>query len=533
VNGAAASALGRLSLLSAVGLSGGAVMTVELAAVRLLAPDFGSSTSVWTNVIGVVLTALALGYALGARWSHAPGALARLRLVLVLAGLWILWLPFVAPMAGDLFRPERLDLASALPIVHWGSLATTALVLAPPIVALGTAGPLAVELVQRSGVVHAGTAGGYVLGASTLGSLVGTFATTHYLVPGIGLRATFVLAGAVLVAAALLLGLARRFVLLAGAAAALAGLLPTATPDVAPGTRLVDWLESPYGQVRVVAVDDAGATPLRFLEVGEVCDSYQSVWQPEPGLLPGNFYYNDFCAPLWWHESTEPRDVRVLIVGLGAGTAFRVLCGAAPAGTRVRAVGIEIDPGVVELARRHLDLDHPDLEVVAGHDARVALRGIEGQFDLVVVDAYANQFQVPEHLCSLEFMRELVARVAPGGWIVSNASGFDLDDPVVAALAGTLASAVGREVLALRVPGTRNVSLHARVGERGGPTPRDAGFLPADERIAALLGTRVVSGAWRLFPAAGEPLTDDHNPMHRLQLAALARALGLARAALP
>ena len=45
------------ALLAISALAGAATMVVELAAVRLLAPWFGTSMVVWTNVIAVVLLA--------------------------------------------------------------------------------------------------------------------------------------------------------------------------------------------------------------------------------------------------------------------------------------------------------------------------------------------------------------------------------------------------------------------------------------------------------------------------------------------
>ncbi|MCA9300003.1 MAG: fused MFS/spermidine synthase, partial [Phycisphaerales bacterium] len=196
---------GRHPVLLAAALAGAAVMTVELAAVRLLAPSFGTSTVVWTNVIGVVLAALALGHALGARWCRGESAPKVLRTVLLGAAVWVGALPFLAPHVAGALLPERLTLDEALPLLRWGSLAVSILVLAPPVVVLGSVGPLCVELVQRSGVGHAGTSGGWVLGSSTLGSLVGTFATTNLLVPRFGVPATFASATAALILAAFVL----------------------------------------------------------------------------------------------------------------------------------------------------------------------------------------------------------------------------------------------------------------------------------------------------------------------------------------
>ena len=72
------------ALLLLVSIAGAGTMVVELAAVRLLAPWFGASSAVWTNVIGVVLLALSLGYLLGARWSNSERPLQRLARTIML-----------------------------------------------------------------------------------------------------------------------------------------------------------------------------------------------------------------------------------------------------------------------------------------------------------------------------------------------------------------------------------------------------------------------------------------------------------------
>ncbi|PIP55552.1 MAG: hypothetical protein COX06_02645 [Candidatus Zambryskibacteria bacterium CG22_combo_CG10-13_8_21_14_all_42_17] len=59
--------LGRYEIVSF--MTGFALLSYELAGARILAPSIGTSTYVWTSVIGIIIAALSLGY-----W--AGGALA-------------------------------------------------------------------------------------------------------------------------------------------------------------------------------------------------------------------------------------------------------------------------------------------------------------------------------------------------------------------------------------------------------------------------------------------------------------------------
>src|ERR1700716_3098752 len=59
-------------LFALVFVGGAASLGVEIAAARLLAPDFGASTVIWANTIGVVLVALSAGYWLGGRAADRP-----------------------------------------------------------------------------------------------------------------------------------------------------------------------------------------------------------------------------------------------------------------------------------------------------------------------------------------------------------------------------------------------------------------------------------------------------------------------------
>lgn len=504
-------------------------MTVELAAVRLLAPWFGTSSAVWTNVIGVVLCALALGYLLGSRL--VQGAVERrMAWALILAAVFTLWLPALAAPVAGIFMPRGLGLDQGAGLLVLGSLAASALLFAPAALALGCVSPLAVEIVQRASASSAGQAGGRVLAASTLGSLAGTFATTHAALPYLGLDLTFLIAGGCLGLCGLALSGLRKaagatLMLVLFAPAAL--LSRAAPPAVAEGERLLAARQSPYQALRVVE-RGAGAELTRRLEVNEGFDSFQSVWQPAAGLLPLGYYYNLFCLPPWWAKLGPGEGWRVCVLGLGAGTTWRVLEGAAPEGLVLEATGVEIDPVVVELGRRYFELpaERPGRRALAGWDARVALASLGGGFDQLVLDAYANQMEIPAHLSSVEFFRAARSALSPGGWLAINVGGFGLDDPVVRALGPTLAVAFEERVLALRVPFARNCVLFARRAAEP-PEPGSAEFRVGSPDVRRLLAPLELPGAWRWFePVQRAPLTDQRNPIEALQRRSIRSAAG-------
>ncbi len=511
-------------ILVLTGIAGSGTMIVELAAVRLLAPWFGASSAVWTNVIGVVLLALSAGYLVGARLAEGARPLARLSVVLVLGGVFTLWLPVLAAPVAEFLVPRGVRLAESPGLFTWGSLAASCLLFAPVAGMLACVGPLATEVLQRRGVEHAGSAGGRVLFASTLGSLIGTFATTYLLVPRLGLSATFIGAGLLVLGSGLVL-LVRAHkgasVLLIVSAAAAIGFSRNRLPAALAEQTVLATSESQYQFLRVVETG-AGDELCRLLQVNEGLDSFQSVWTPKKGLLGPGYYYDYFSLPLWWERASE---ARVFVIGLGAGTTWRVLDGALPPETSLQMVGAEIDPLVVEFGHEYFELprDEPRLEVLSGWDGRAALSALAEPCSLVVLDAYANQSEIPAHLSSVEFFREVEEHLTEGGTLAANIGGFGFADPVVQAIANTVATAFGQRVLLVQIPNARNVMLFAT---RGGEPPDPSATIPGlSPRIAGLLAPIQISGCSRWVEATGDPLTDDLNPLDRLQANSLARGV--------
>lgn len=504
--------------------SGAVSLILELSAVRLLAPWFGATSGVWTHVIGVILFALSCGYLAGARLARGPRTLRSLGIVLWIAAACVAWLPALARPVGDWLVPAGLALDQAAGVLRWGSLAAALVLFAPPSFLLGCVAPLASEELQRRGGLSAGEAGGRVLGTSTLGSLLGSFATTYWLVPELGLTRTYLACALVLGLLAVLSSvLGRRW----GGEAVAALFVGAAAlgsrwerPPPGPGLTTLEQRESAYQSVRVVERRE-GQHTLRFLQVNEAFDSFQSVWQPDAGLLPDGYYYNAFALPAAW-EARAQGSWNLLVLGLGAGSVWRVLQGTLPAELHLSGLGIEIDPVVVECARRWMGLEAgTGLRVASGVDGRAALSAA-GRFDQIVIDAYANQIEIPAQLCSREFFAELRSHLSPRGWVSANVGGFGLDDPVVQVIARTAAAGLGTRLLALRIPFSRNVVLLARPDAPLGQPGTDAFCAIAPEGLARLASQISLPGMWRWFdPSEQDVSTDDRNPIERLQQASI------------
>ncbi|MCZ6635345.1 MAG: fused MFS/spermidine synthase [bacterium] len=168
--------------------SGAALMGLEIAGSRVLAPYFGSSVFVWGSLIGVLLAALSGGAYLGGRLADRVPDARALAVLLALAGLVILALPWVASGVNRWVFEARMG-------PRLGPLVASALMFLVPGVALGTVSPFLVRL-SVSKVTEVGAVAGTIGALSTAGSVVGTLGTAFYLIPALGVRTILLVMGA-------------------------------------------------------------------------------------------------------------------------------------------------------------------------------------------------------------------------------------------------------------------------------------------------------------------------------------------------
>ena len=477
----------RTGLAALVFGAGTGSLATEIAASRLLAPYFGSSTIVWANLIGIVLAGLAVGYWLGGKLADRRPEPRLLGAIVLVAALWVALTPFVARPFLDA-TVHNLDDASAGAVV--GSFFAVLLLFAPAVVLLGTVSPFAIRLVITD-VATAGSVAGRFYALSTAGSLLGTFVPALIAIPLLGTQRTLLCTAALLaLSASLLLG--RRVILVAAGLAALVALPPGAV-KAEPG--LLHEEESLYQFIQVVERDDGR----RLLSLNEGV-AVHSVWR-EDTVLTGGVWDAFLALPPLLGRPLES----VAILGNAGGTTARALGVFYPEAT---VDGVELDPAVSDVGRRYFGMEENPRLTVHDADARPFLRRTDVRYDLIVADAY-HQPYVPFYLATREFFELARERLAPGGILALNVAAVPGDTSLLDGITGTLlhefeqvavwpALRFNKVVLAFDEP-VSTEEVQARLEE--GPAP----LAPLRELLARELEP--------VTEKAGRPWTDDHAPV--------------------
>lgn len=154
--------------------SGFIIMSVELLGGRILAPYFGSSIYVWGSIITVFMLSLAIGYLIGGRLSMSHPNLKRYGSFFIAAALTLIPTIYFGDNMMDWVFLRQED-------PRYGSLIASAFLFFVPTAILGMIAPYSVRLLVENAYESGRIAGGLYF-FSTLGSALGTLATSFYLV---------------------------------------------------------------------------------------------------------------------------------------------------------------------------------------------------------------------------------------------------------------------------------------------------------------------------------------------------------------
>ena len=384
-------------------VEGAAVLAVEIAGARTLAPFYGASLIVWTSQITATLLALAAGYLAGGRLScRSPRW--QLPTLFGVAGLWLCLVPVMRDAVLTVTRK------SAVKQVALGSFISACVLFGVPLACLGAVSPVLIE--HRNRVrPGAGRVAGTVFCVNTGGGLLGAWMTALVLIPNVSVRLSITAWGVALLGVALAWN-----VLMAGrspampvavalVAAALMAAAPAPVRVVNIGDMSATVVASEHGGVGLIQVLDVPVLRARTLTIDGV---------PQAGIDTASgacqFPFTEYLNVLG--HGYHPGAKTALILGLGSGCVAREL--------RARGVdvtAIEIDPRIIAAARRWFGLP-ADVTVIEG-DARHALARLHGRFDLVLSDVFVGE-SAPWYLFTREGLAAIKHVVAPGGRFIVN-----------------------------------------------------------------------------------------------------------------
>lgn len=469
-------------------LASGAVLVLEILAVRLLAPYVGLTLETTTSIIGAVLAGIAVGAALGGWFADRTDPHRLLVGLLIVGGMLALLTVPIVRLLGPGARGKG-DMAA---------LGITLLALVPTAAVLSAVSPTVARL-QLHDLHASGTIVGRLSAWATAGALVGTFGTGFVLVPLLPVGTTVLTVGAALVLVGLLLGGYTRSLSTAAAVTVVAvtiglGVLSATRPSPCDA-------ESSYHCASVLV--DAERPSGRELLLDDLHHSYVDL--EDPTFLKWSYvewiaHAIDATAP----SRRAPLDVT--FVGGGGFTLPRWLTATRPGS---HAVVLEVDEKLVTLNREKLALrTSPQLRAVVG-DARMTLRDRpDGSADVVVGDAFGS-LAVPWHLTTREWIEDVKRVLKPGGLYALNVIDLKPFGLLKAETATLLA--LFRDVQMVTIPGPDGLPGGGNAVLLASDRP-----LPADVGSDAQQGSTYPRSALVQFAGDATELRDDYAPVDQL-----------------
>jgi spermidine synthase len=471
-------------------LASGAVLMLEILAVRLLAPYVGLTMETTTSIIGAVLAGIALGAAVGGVFADRTDP-RKLMVGLLIAGglLALLTVPIVRALGPGARGHGNL-----------AALGVTLASLVPSAAVLSAISPTVARLQLRD-LGTSGTIVGRLSAFATAGALVGTFGTGFVLVPLMPVSTAVLGIGLVLALAGLGLGGYVRALSRPAAAMTLVAILGLAVLSVTRDSPCD--ADTSYHCASLALAPDGVPDSARILILDGVDNSLVDLADPKTLV----YSYTLRIATALAAFAPPPRPLNAVFVGGGGFTLPRWLLATRP-GSHARV--LEVDKKLVEFDEKRLGLrTSPDLRAVVG-DARVSMRAIpSGRADLVVGDAFSG-YSVPWQLLTREWLAEVKRVLKPGGLYAINLIDFGRFDMTRAELA-TLRQSFADVQMVVSTDDGGNVAGGNQVVFASDARRRWTGFDPETG-----IGQLYDRAATARFADGGKLLRDDYAPVDQL-----------------
>lgn len=465
-------------------LTGASVMVLEIVGARLIAPQFGTSTYVWTAMIGVILAALAVGFTLGGKFADRFHSDRFLASVLLTAALLVL-------LTGLFQRSLLLTIGGWQLDLRIGALLAALLLFAPPSLCIGMVSPQLAKM-RITSLELTGKYIGRLEAAGALGSITGTFLCGYFLLGAFGSRS--IVLGIVVVLVLTSLVADPKVFLRARLSVLLITALFVPVINFNPPSVLAD-VDSSYARYSVETGYYLGQR-VRMLKT-DAGGIQSAVVLGNPDALALT-YVQQFYAAAAAYKAPQ----RVLVIGGGAYSLPGALVKAYPT---IQVDVAEIDSKLDSLARQYFYYQDSPRVHIQYADGRTYLQSATQKYDLIYMDAFSSQ-SPPFQLTTSETSQLIAQRLLPQGAVIVNLISNYRD--------GT--DAYLRAMLATYQTQFSQVAIYQTAPGAGLDQPQNFQLIASNNKTTFDSQSRSMNSLPLTFKPGGLVLTDDYAPIERL-----------------
>ena len=415
------------------------MLVIEIVAGRIMAPYVGVSLYTWTSIIGVVLAGISIGAYLGGLIADRYPRPATLGWLLFISGLGALSISPLTNLVGGAQFQTSLMVRILL---------ITTIIFFVPSCLLGMISPVVVKLTLKN-LAKTGNVVGKIYAFSTLGSILGTFATGFFLISWMGTRSILLTMGAILIICAPIFGnffsrkknfaLFSLFVLLFFVVifplAVWGGYTAVEEGKKSLPTSPIQAIKTLYGYAFEFPVDEetyflkesdyytiklkrdmtrSDGVPLQALVLDHLVHSYTDLNNPFHMEYEYIRIYEEFVR---W-QAEKRKSFKSLFIGGGGYTFPRFIEAKYP---KADIDVVEIDPEVTWVAHEYLGVAKESRIRSYNEDARWFVMNCKekGRYDFIFGDAF-NDLSIPYHLTTKEFVMQLKELLKPNGLLLAN-----------------------------------------------------------------------------------------------------------------
>jgi spermidine synthase len=412
-------------------------LVIELVAGRIMAPYVGVSLYTWTSIIGVVLAGISIGAYVGGLVADRYPQPSTLGWLLFLSGLGAFSISPLTNLIGGAEFQTSLMVRILL---------ITAIIFFVPSCLLGMISPVVVKLTLNN-LEKTGNVVGKIYAFSTLGSILGTFATGFFLISWMGTRNILLTMGLILIVAAPIFGgffFRKKALMLFLLFLCLTLILPVlglyGYAAIQPGQIVLPpspiqslgtvyeyafkppsdastyfFTESNYYTIKVKRDNRNGEdAPLETLVLDHLIHSYNDLKDP----FHLEYEYERIYEEVVRWQAGKRNSLNALFLGGGGYTLPRLIDARYP---HADIDVVEIDPEVTRVGLEYLGVSQAKHIRSFNEDARWFIMNSKekGKYDFVFGDAF-NDLSIPYHLTTKEFALQLKSLMKPDGLLMAN-----------------------------------------------------------------------------------------------------------------